>query len=176
MYLPVVQTVYLPANIVFYYFKLISVSFSKTALSVVPGEGRQMFCKNKKKNKRETLFHSNCCTKICGTLSTARLLYRKSGKTSRNLPWMIHQQQAVLNLHCASNSYPSSVAPLHPCALNCRWHMKQDRDNLVEVSRRPFSKIQSMRNGRSVILKRCHCAFPCKAKMHVLLSNFSFIA
>lgn len=132
-----------------------------------------MFCKNK--NKRETLFHSNCCTKICGTLRTARLLYRKSGKTSRNLPWMIHQQQAVLNLHCASNSYPSSVAPLHPRALNCRWHMKQIGITWLGVLTTIF-KDQSMTNGRSVILKRCHCAFPCKAKMHVLLSNFSFTA
>jgi len=170
VFLPVVQTVYLPANIVFYYFKLISVSFSKTALSVVPGEGRQMFCKNKKKER--LFFIQTAAPKFVAHSAQQDFSIEKSGKTSRNLPWMIHQQQAVLNLHCASNSYPSSVAPLHPCALNCRWHMKQDRDNLVEVSRRPFSKIQSMRNGRSIILKRCHCAFPCKAKMHVLLSNF----
>ena len=64
MYLPVVQTVYLPANIVFYYFKLISVSFSKTALSVVPGEGRQMFCKNKKKTKERLFFIQTAAPKF----------------------------------------------------------------------------------------------------------------
>jgi hypothetical protein len=60
---------------VFYYFELISVSFSKTALSVVPGEGRQMFCKNKKSIKQKTInkdSFSNCCTKIRGALRTAR--------------------------------------------------------------------------------------------------------
>jgi hypothetical protein len=53
---------------VFYYFELISVSFSKTALSVVPGEGRQcsvkLINKTNKKQTNKRLFFQTAAPKF----------------------------------------------------------------------------------------------------------------